>query len=424
MPPDCPSDDGHTLGETEAEDLLRGICFKTGPPRTVGVELEWLVHDLHDPERPVPARRLEAAFRTLRELTLQSALTFEPGGQLELSSRPASSLMECITSASADLDAVRPVLRTAGLSLAGYGQDPWHAPDRLLHEPRYDAMETYLDRIGTAGRAMMRTTASIQVCLDAGHEEPGPLGYGRRWQLAHLLGAVLVAAFANSPLREGRETGWRSTRQAMWMQLDPARTTAPVTGVEPRAAWAAHALDAPVMCVRAPEGPWHVPDALTFREWIRSGKPRPPVRADLDYHLSTLFPPARPRGHLELRMIDAQPGENGWIVPLAVTTALFDDPEAAETVYRTVKSLAETAGALPAPGNLLWVNAARYGLGDPELHTAAISCFATALEALPRVGATPAVQAAVAAFNDRYVLPGRCPADDLRAPVTGKELLT
>ena len=123
-------------------------------------------------------------------------------------------------------------------------------------------------------------------------------------------------------------------------------------------------------------------------------------------------------------MIDAQPGENGWIVPLAVTTALFDDPEAAETVYRTVKSLAETAGALPAPGNLLWVNAARYGLGDPELHTAAISCFATALEALPRVGATPAVQAAVAAFNDRYVLPGRCPADDLRAPVTGKELLT
>ncbi|MFF2520898.1 ergothioneine biosynthesis glutamate--cysteine ligase EgtA [Streptomyces liangshanensis] len=424
MPSDCTTDDGQALGETEAEDLLRGICFKTGPPRKVGVELEWLVHDLYDPERPVPTDRLEAAFRSLRKLPLESALTFEPGGQLELSSQPASSLMECVASASADLDAVRPVLAKSGLALAGYGQDPWRTPDRLLREPRYDAMETYLDRIGPAGRAMMRTTASVQVCLDAGTEEPGPLGYGRRWQLAHLLGAVLVAAFAHSPMREGRETGWRSTRQAMWTQLDPARTAAPVTGREPRAAWAAHALDAPVMCVRADDGPWHVPEGLTFREWIRSGLPRPPVRADLDYHLSTLFPPARPRGHLELRMIDAQPGEDGWIVPLAVTTVLFDDPEAAETVYRTVKSLAETAGALPAPGNLLWVNAARYGLADPELHTAALSCFATALEALPRVGATPAVQAAVAAFNDRYVLPGRCPADDLRAPVTGKELLT
>ncbi|MFD5114772.1 ergothioneine biosynthesis glutamate--cysteine ligase EgtA [Streptomyces sp. NPDC058391] len=424
MPPDSFTDEGPALGEDDAEDLLRGICFKTGPPRTVGVELEWLVHDLHSPERSVPARRLEEAFDGLRTLHLQSALTFEPGGQLELSSPPAASLMECITSTAADLDTVRPALRTSGLALAGLGQDPWHSPQRMLREPRYDAMETYLDRIGPAGRAMMRSTASIQVCLDAGHEEPGPLGYGRRWQLAHLLGAVLVAAFANSPMRENRLTGWRSTRQALWTQLDPARTTAPSVRREPRGAWAAHALDTPVMCIRAADGPWAVPERLTFRDWIRSGLPRPPVRADLDYHLTTLFPPIRPRGHLELRMIDAQPGEDGWMVPLAVTTALFDDPEASETAYRTVKSLAETAGSRPAPRNLLWLNAARHGLADPELHTVAAACFAVALEALPRIGATPAVQEAVAAFNERYVLPGRCPADDLGTPVNGKDLRT
>jgi glutamate--cysteine ligase len=422
MPLDGSIDDGSPLGEDYAGDLLRGICFKTGPPRKVGVELEWLVHDLNSPEQPVSARRLEDAFEDLRALPLQSALTFEPGGQLELSTAPAPSLMECITSAAADLDAVRPALRTAGLALVGLGQDPWHSPERLLRAPRYDAMETYLDRIGPAGRAMMRTTASIQVCLDAGHEEPGPLGYGRRWQLGHLLGAVLVAAFANSPMQDGSQTGWRSTRQAVWTELDPARTTAPYGVCEPRAAWAAHALDAPVMCIRADQGPWAVPEGLSFRDWIRSGLPRPPVRADLDYHLTTLFPPIRPRGHLELRMIDAQPGEDGWIVPLAVTTALFDDQEASETVYRTVKSLAETAGSLPAPGNLLWRNAARYGLADPELRTAATACFATALEALPRIGATTAVQDAVAAFNDRYVLRGRCPADDMRVPETEKDL--
>lgn len=404
----------HELTEDEAEDLLRCICFKTGPPRTVGVELEWLIHERSLPQLPVPESRLAAAVAAVRDRTLVSALTFEPGGQLELSSPPAASLMECLDVLSADLAVVRGTLRPLGLDLAGHGVDPWHAPrDRILREPRYDAMEAALDRTGPSGRAMMRDSASVQICLDAGYEEPGPLGHHRRWQLAHLLGAVLVAAFANSPVYGRRRTGWRSTRQALWADLDPVRGLAPQPGREPRDAWAAHVLDTPVMCIRAEDGPWEVPLGLTFREWLRSRRPRPPLRDDLDYHLTTLFPPVRPRGHLELRMIDAQPGPDGWMVPVAVTTALFEDPQAAETVYRAVKPLAELAGPVPAPRNPLWLNAARHGLADPELHAVALTCFGAALEALPRIGATAAVLDAVAAFHDRYVLPGRCPADDV-----------
>ena len=368
-----------------------------------------------------PAGRCFPGHRLLRAQQLNSALTFEPGGQLELSSPPAASLMECIDSVAADLDAVRNALRPAGLTLSGIGLDPFNPPRRLLHEPRYDAMEAYFDRTGASGRAMMCSSASVQVCLDAGVEEPGPLGHGRRWQLAHLLGAVLMASFANSPVQGGRYTGWRSTRQAVWSSLDAVRPLAPPLGVEPRSAWAAHALDAPVMCIRGDGDPWELPDGLTFRQWIRSGVVRPPTRQDLDYHLTTLFPPVRPRGHLELRMIDAQPGDDGWMGPLAVTTALFDDPEAAETVYRVVKPLAEYAGSQPAPRNPLWTNAARHGLADPELHAAATTCFAVALEALPRIGASHAVRDAVAAFNEHYVLRGRCPADELRIPSLGKE---
>lgn len=410
---------GRPIEEQEAEDLLRCICFKNGPPRTVGVELEWLIHDQRAPRQPVSPERLFAAHDRVRALPLNSALTFEPGGQLELSSQPAASLMECVDSVAADLRAVRTALRPAGLTLTGMGLDPWAPPRRVLREPRYDAMEAYLDRTGPHGRAMMCSSASIQVCVDSGEEEPGPLGHGRRWQLAHLLGAVLIAVFANSPAQGGRWTGWRSTRQAIWAGLDAIRPVAPSLQREPREAWATHVLDAPVMCVRAEAGPWERPVALSFREWMRTGAPRPPTRQDLDYHLTTLFPPVRPRGHLELRMIDAQSGPDGWIVPLAVVSALFDDPEAAETVYRTVKPLAEYAGALPAPNNPLWVNAARRGLADPELRNTAVSCFATALDALPRMGASPEVCDAVAAFQERYVAQGRCPADDLRIPSLG-----
>ncbi|WP_069170034.1 ergothioneine biosynthesis glutamate--cysteine ligase EgtA [Streptomyces griseus] len=422
MPLDTPGDYGppveaEPLGEDDAEELLRGICFKTGPPRTVGVELEWLIHDRERPQVAVPPERLRAAADAVRALPLDAALTCEPGGQLELSSRPAPSLMSCVDTMAADLALVRDALGRAGLVPAGLGVDPWHPPRRLLQEPRYAAMEAALDRSGASGRAMMCTTASVQVCLDAGEEEPGPLGYARRWQLTHLLGAVLVAAFANSPFRQGRRTGWRSTRQALWTDLDPARALAPRTERPPRDAWAAHVLDTPVMCVRSDgDAPWAVPEKLSFRDWIRTGVPRPPVRGDLDYHVTTLFPPVRPRGHLELRMIDAQSGEDGWLVPLAVTTALLDDAEAAETVYRAVKPLAETAGYAAAPRNPLWTAAARDGMSDPELSSAAAACFAAALEALPRVGASRHVMDTVAAFTDRYVARGRCPGDDLPHP--------
>ncbi|MGC9540507.1 ergothioneine biosynthesis glutamate--cysteine ligase EgtA [Streptomyces sp. UG1] len=417
----CTEQPRTAVTEAEVEALVRGICFKTGPPRTLGVEVEWLVHELRSPQLPVTPERLEAAYAALRTVPLRSALTVEPGGQLELSSPPAASLMECIGTVSADLDAARAVLREHDLGLVGIGNDPWHSPRRFLRQPRYDAMEAYLDRAGPAGRAMMCTSASVQVCLDAGYEEPGPLGHGRRWWLAHQLGAVLVAAFANSPLAGSEPTGWLSTRQLLWMEIGPDRAGAPPLDGDPRAAWARHVLDAPVMCVRRDGGPWDVPDGLAFREWTRSGAPRPPTHEDLDYHLTTLFPPIRPRGHLELRMIDAQPGEDGWIVPLAVTTALFDDPEAAETAYRAVKPLAERALAAPAPHNPLWTDAARSGLADKELREVADTCFATALEALPRLGATAEVTHAVAAYRDRYVARGRCPADDLLDELYGTD---
>ncbi|MEU9382588.1 ergothioneine biosynthesis glutamate--cysteine ligase EgtA [Streptomyces sp. NPDC048279] len=410
------SDDRTAVTEAEVEALVKGICFKTGPPRTVGVEVEWLVHELRRPRLRVTPERLEAAYAALRTVPLGSALTVEPGGQLELSSPPAASLMECIGTVSADLDAVRTVLARQGLGLMGAGHEPWHTPRRFLREPRYDAMEACLDRTGPAGRHMMCSSASVQVCLDAGHEEPGPLGHVRRWWLSHQLGPVLVAAFANSPLAGGRPTGWVSTRQLLWMEIGAGRAGAPPLTGDPRESWARHVLDAPVMCVRRDGGPWEVPEGLTFREWTRSGSP---TRADLAYHLTTLFPPVRPRGHLELRMIDAQPGDDGWIVPLAVTTALFDDAEAAETAYRTVKPLTERAQPRAAPHNPLWIDAARTGLRDPELHEAAVACFAAALEALPRLGATPEVLAAVTEYSDRYVRRGRCPADDLLDPLRG-----
>src|ERR1700744_6702534 len=50
-----PLDEGN-LDESTAAEHIHGICLKTGPPRRVGVELEWLGPAGPDPAPPVSAR--------------------------------------------------------------------------------------------------------------------------------------------------------------------------------------------------------------------------------------------------------------------------------------------------------------------------------------------------------------------------------
>lgn len=80
------------------------------------------------------------------------------------------------------------------------------------------------------------------------------------------------------------------------------------------------------------------------------------------------------------------------------------------------------AGSQPPPRNPLWDAATRDGLADPELREAAAVCFAAAAEALPRLGASSEVRDAVAAYTDRYVARGRCPADDVLDLFHGKDI--
>jgi ergothioneine biosynthesis glutamate--cysteine ligase EgtA len=267
---------------------------------------------------------------------------------------------------------------------------------------------------------MMRRTASLQVNLDSGTASAGITGYRQRWELAHRIGPVLVAAFANSPLSGGRPTGWVSTRQATWAAMDPGRTRPPGHDPDPRAAWARYALDAQVLCIRGTAdtdtdagdaADWTAPPGLTFRDWVRgaAAELRRPTAADLDYHLSTLFPPVRPRGWLELRMTDAQVGD-AWVVPTALAAALLDDPVAADAALAATETLCPDGQ--PVPPDDVWRRAARIGPADPDLGKAVRACFTAAESALARSDSPAALRAAVAAFAERYAERGRCPAHD------------
>lgn len=371
----------------------------------VGLELEAHLVDLADPTHRVGWERLQATVAALPALPGRSQVSVEPGGAVELSGPPLPSVAAAVSALRADRAVLRRAFAAVGLGLAAIGTDPVRRPARVNPAPRYAAMEQHFAALGcaTAGTAMMTSTAALQVNLEAGPES----GWDARVALAHRLGPVLVAVSACSPLLAGQETGWRSSRQRVWADLDQARCGRLLSGRDPAREWARYALAAPVMLVRDPSSGVVTPirERVPFGSWLDAGSDlggRAPGTADLDYHLTTLFPPVRLRGFLEIRYLDAAP-EPWWPALAAVTATLMDDPIAADAVTE----------AIEAPGvSDAWDRAARLGLTDPVLHRAARRCLAVAVDRAPETLRTDV--SALAELVERGQSPGDRVLQDAR----------
>jgi len=374
----------------------RTVFGGDGPHDRTGVELEFLLSRPADRgARPGPDEVREVLDAVGRP-PAGSRVTIEPGGQVEVSSPPLGGAAAACAAAAADLRHLDLACRALGLELVALGADPLREPARIVAEPRYDAMEGYFDGRNRAGRTMMCNTASIQVNLGLGE----PRDRWRRWELCNLLGPVLIATFANSPFAGGGPSGWVSTRWRAWQTLDPSRSAPVPLQPDPVDAFTTYALDARVMLIRVGSDDYRaVSDPLDLGTWLRSGHELGwPSQDDLEYHLTTLFPPVRPRGWLEVRMVDALPTP-WWQIAVETVSALAAEPEAG----------AEAAAAC-RPVATLWADAAQLGLGHPDLQRAAARTMALALEVMEAGDA--AISDAARAFVERFTDRGRAPADE------------
>lgn len=274
----------------DSEELHRHVAglFSRGAARTtrVGVEQELLVADAAT-GAPVPLRRIRPV---VAAAACAPYVDFEPGGQLELSLPPDPGPAALGRRLEAHVADLRRRLRASGIRLVDGSADPRPESAVPLRRtgPRYRAMQRHFDAIGPAGRRMMRRTAATQVCLDWW---PGCAGL-EQWRLLNLAAPFLAAAFATSAGPEGR--------LATWLAVDPARTgfdDRVLRGPDPVAAYAAFATG-----------------AARF------------VGGDAARHLTTLFPPVRPRGHyLEVRFVDAQPVPAVAGLVAALAGLVYDD---------------------------------------------------------------------------------------------------
>jgi glutamate--cysteine ligase len=378
----------------------------------VGLEIETHLVELGAVADPVSWDRVDPMPPAVCAAAGRSAITLEPGGQLELSGPPASDIVTTVTELRDDEARARLALADLGLGVAHAGADPLRPPRRVNPRPRYRAMEEHFAATGRAepGAVMMNSTAAMQVNLEAGPERGWPARVAR----AHRLGPTMVAISASSPWLHGRDTGWRSARQRTWGRLD-ARACGPVpgcvapdaasdAGLDPASAWASYALRAPVAFVRTDCGDVAaVRASVPFERWasgeVRLGG-RAPTAADLDTHLTTLFPPVRLRGYLEVRYLDMT-APRWWPAIAAVVTTLMDDPVAADLATEATERAAQR-----------WTKAARRGLDDAVLADSARRCLEIA------AGRVPAPLGPAVADLAELVESGRCPGDLLAERIT------
>jgi glutamate--cysteine ligase len=403
--------DAELTSANDAAQLIGESCLIDGPVGRVGLEIESHCFDLAAPERRPTWDEISSVIADVGTLPGASLITVEPGGAVELSGPPADDIVSAITAMASDRAVLRSAFAEAGLGLVLLGADPLRPAKRINPGDRYRAMEQFFEasQTGAAGAAMMTSTASVQVNLEAGPEAE----WASRVRLAHALGPTMVAIAANSPLLGGKFTGWRSSRQWVWSQLDSARC-GPVLGVDgedPAGEWARYALKAPVMLVHPTPEMDAVPvtDWVPFADWadgrVLLGDRRPTV-ADLDYHLTTLFPPVRPRRFLEIRYLDSVP-DTDWPALAFTLATLLDDPGAAEIAAEACEPVA-----------MSWDRAAQTGLGDRRLREAAIRCVQAAAERAPA-----ALQESMARLM-RSVEQGRAPADEFSDRVVRNGIAT
>ncbi|OBK80170.1 ergothioneine biosynthesis glutamate--cysteine ligase EgtA [Mycobacterium sp. 1274761.0] len=394
-----------------AAQHIGATCLADGPVGRVGLEIEAHCFDLSDPGRRPDWGELSAVIADVGPLPGGGVITAEPGGAVELSGPPADGVLAAIVAMAADRAVLRSAFADAGLGLVLLGADPLRPTKRVHPGERYRAMEQFFQasQTGAAGAAMMTSTASVQVNLEAGPAA----GWAARVRLAHALGPTMVAVAANSPLLGGRFTGWHSSRQWVWSQLDSARCgpALGVNGDDPASDWARYAMKAPVMLTHpTPQADAvAVTDWVPFADWadglVLLGGRRPTV-ADLDYHLTTLFPPVRPRRFLEIRYLDSVPDAD-WPALVFTLATLLDDPGAADIAAEATEPVATA-----------WDRAAQIGLGDRRLHDAAVRCVQAAADRVP-----VELEESMGRLL-RSVEAGRCPADDFSDRVVRSGIAT
>ncbi|MCP4002991.1 MAG: glutamate--cysteine ligase [bacterium] len=241
-----------------------------------------------------------------------TSITLEPGGQLELSGAPLSTLHETCKEFNDHIALLKHVSEPFRIVWLGLGVRPIAPIERTPKMPRgrYAIMREYLGKRDELGLHMMHATAGVQANFDFESEADA----ADKLRVGLAASPISTALWANSSISEGEPNGYESQRAWVWRKTDPDRC-----GFLPFAfekgwgegtvysRYTEWALDVPMYFI-VREGT-HLPTrGLTFRHFMAEGfEGHSAILADWNVHLTTLFPEVRLKRVIETRGTDAVP---------------------------------------------------------------------------------------------------------------------
>ena len=291
-----------------------------------------IVNDEHE-RGSGPWRRVQEAGHTIALYKGGATISLEPGGQLELSGAPFSSVYETQAELDAHLALLRRVCAPMGVGFVAMGFHPAASREELPDVPksRYGIMRAYMPQKGSRGLDMMKRTATVQANFD--YENEADMVASFRVGLA--VAPIVTALFANSPLVEGRPTGVFSERMQIWQDTDDDRAGFPEVVFDADFGyqkWLEYALGVPMYFVR--RGTEYLNYAgADFRDFV-AGKLDGHIAtiSDFEDHLTTIFTEVRLKRFLEVRSADS--GDPAFLCALpALYKALLYDERTREQVW-------------------------------------------------------------------------------------------
>ena len=273
------------------------------------------------------------------------SVTLEPGGQFELSGATLETLHETCAEVNSHLYQVKSISEEIGVAFLGLGFDPkWKYEDvPCMPKERYNIMKNYMPTKGTLGRDMMFRSCTIQVNLDFESERD----MVEKFRIGIALQPVATALFANSPFKEGKETGYKSWRSHVWEDTDPDRCGTLPFVFEPDFGferYVDYVLDVPMYFVYR-HGKYINVAGKSFRDFL-AGKLEGlegefPTMDDWENHLTTVFPEVRLKRFLEMRGADGGPWRLICALPALWVGLLYDDEAQRQALNITSSMSAE-----------------------------------------------------------------------------------
>ena len=261
---------------------------------------------------------------------IHDAITLEPGSQVELSLRPQKSVSDIEAKINEINSVLQPIFEKYGIELLNYGVYPvtTYKNINLIPKTRYKLMANYL--WGILSDVMMRETACVQVGIDFKDEEDAI----RKFNLANKLSPFMTAMFANSNIRGGVNTGYKSFRSLAWLNTDNERCGF-ATKFKHGMTFEDYVntlLSVPMIFIVRDGKYINIDGKTNFKNFMKNGyMGYSATMEDYKLHANLFFPEVRLRNYLEIRNHDCC-DERYIYSLLAIYKGIFYNPSAISAV--------------------------------------------------------------------------------------------